>query len=738
MGINYLATFIDHNEREFDLMKAIKFFHSILLTAIFLVLAGCDTGPDGTGPVAPGPVAPVLVVKPEDQNYQAQFGDVPVTATKEAAIQVMSSGEKSFNVNVLPQLAPPFSIVQDNCSSRAVPPGSTCTFTILFAPTAAGSFSHSFDFPFDAANKITVNMSGRGIAGDTNTNTPPTEPTPPGASLILKLEADIKLLRFSWNALSDATEYRLMGNLGAGTEFSQVIDTIPANVTNIDYDISFHRFTLNEASYRIEACNNLGCNTVSNEVDVLDVMLDAIGYIKSSQPSFGSEFGRAVALSGDGNTLAVGAGAGLEINTSASDVGEVYIFARGEDGWYQQAQIKASNRNDLHQFGSSVALSADGNTLLVGAPGEDSASSGINGSQNYDLFSASKGAAYLFTRSGTTWNQTTYIKASNPDIGDAFGEAVAISADGNTLAVAASGEDSNATGSGGDQDNDSITNSGAVYLFLRSSGVWAQKAYVKASNPQAGDGFGSGLALSGDGNTLAVTAQWEDSNAPAIDGNQLDNSATDSGAAYVFTRSDALWVQQAYVKAASPAMLDEFGSSVALNGDGSVLAVGAYKEDGIAVDSGAVYTYQRTANVWSQARYIKSPNAQAGDGFGGAVALNRDGDILAAGASGEDSIATGVAGNQADNSAPDSGAVYLFSADAADGQYVKATNTRVVRDLFGTPTGDRFGSYGAVSISGDGNTLAVGALFEDGSAAGINGSSTYGGSSSDSGAVYLY
>ena len=368
-----------------------------------------------------------------------------------------------------------------------------------------------------------------------------------------------------------------------------------------------------------------------------------------------------------------------------------------------------------------MALSVDGNTLVVGAPGEG----------------YSTGAVYLFTRSGTRWNETTYFTASNPDISDNFGTAVAISADGNTLAVAATGEDSNATGIGGDQNNDSAAYSGAVYLFLRSSGVWTRQAYVKASNSQAGDGFGSGLALSGDGNTLAVTAQWEDSNAPAINGNQLDNSATDSGAAYVFTRSDALWVQQAYVKAASPAMLDEFGSSVALNGNGSVLAVGAYKDDDTAVDSGAVYIYQRTADVWSQARYIKAPNAQAGDGFGSAVALSRDGEILAVGARGEDSSAIGVAGNQADNSSPNSGAVYLFSAIPADSQYVKATSTRY-KDAFGTHLGDLFGSYGAVSLSGDGNTLAVGAQYENGSAAGINHGKTTNGYLDKSGAVYLY
>ena len=112
---------------------------------------------------------------------------------------------------------------------------------------------------------------------------------------------------------------------------------------------------------------------------------------------------------------------------------------------------------------------------------------------------------------------------------------MALSAAGNTLAVGAWHEDSNATGIGGNQTDNSAEASGAVYVFARNgAGVWSQQAYVKASNPEANDRFSSDVTLSGDGNTLAVGAYWEDSNATGIGGNQADDSTGNSGAVYLY------------------------------------------------------------------------------------------------------------------------------------------------------------------------------------------------------------
>ncbi|HET9387045.1 MAG TPA: hypothetical protein VFO67_18060, partial [Gemmatimonadales bacterium] len=239
----------------------------------------------------------------------------------------------------------------------------------------------------------------------------------------------------------------------------------------------------------------------------------------------------------------------------------------------QVGYLKASNPSERAQFGDAVALSGDGNTLAVGARGESGAAAGINGNQA-DASALSSGAVYVFVRQSDRWVQQAYLKASNPGDNDQFGSLVALSADGNTLAVSAYFEDSRATGVNGDQADNSMEQSGAVYVFARRGAVWSQQAYLKASNTgesDDGDQFGFSLALSDDGNTLAAGAISEDSADARINGNQADNSASSAGAVYVFTRTGSRWSQQAYIKSSSPNGADAndlFGYSVGLSADG--------------------------------------------------------------------------------------------------------------------------------------------------------------------------
>src|SRR5215470_18834621 len=148
-----------------------------------------------------------------------------------------------------------------------------------------------------------------------------------------------------------------------------------------------------------------------------------------------------------------------------------------------------------------------------------------------------------------------YVKASNPKadaklgFGSALtGQTLVMSRDGNTMAVAAPDENSGAKGVNGNQKDESAGGAGAVYIFTRGDAgkPWTQQAYLKASNTDPYDSFGFALALSANGNTLAVTATREDSNARGVNGNQDDNSAEDSGAVYIFTRAGGKWSQQAY------------------------------------------------------------------------------------------------------------------------------------------------------------------------------------------------
>ncbi|QOJ04896.1 MAG: FG-GAP repeat protein [Planctomycetia bacterium] len=194
----------------------------------------------------------------------------------------------------------------------------------------------------------------------------------------------------------------------------------------------------------------------------------------------------------------------------------------------QQAYLKASNTGANDQFGQSVAVSGD--TVVVGAYREDSSATGVNGNQA-DNSAADSGAAYVFVRSGGVWSQQAYLKASNTGADDRFGNSVSVS--GGTVVVGAYQEDSSATGVNGNGADNSASNSGAAYVFVRSSGVWSQQAYLKASNTGATDQFGYSVAVSGD--NVVVGAPGEDSSATGVNGNGANNSAADSGAAYVFT-----------------------------------------------------------------------------------------------------------------------------------------------------------------------------------------------------------
>ena len=174
----------------------------------------------------------------------------------------------------------------------------------------------------------------------------------------------------------------------------------------------------------------------------------------------------------------------------------------------------------------------------MGTADEDCPATGVNPAACDDDREAatSVGAAAVFVRDGTTWTQQAYIKASNTGVADQFGIRLALSGDGDALAVAGPSEDSDGQGINGTQDNDSAIEAGAVYLFTRNGAEWAQQAFVKGSNTEAFDEFGGSVALNGDGRTLVVGARGEDSAAPAVNGDQADNALDESGAVYVFTR----------------------------------------------------------------------------------------------------------------------------------------------------------------------------------------------------------
>lgn len=453
-------------------------------------------------------------------------------------------------------------------------------------------------------------------------------------------------------------------------------------------------------------------------------------YIKASNGRENDHFGVGVAISE--GTLAVGApledGVGVGVDGDATtttvdgNTGAVYVFVKTPTGWQQQGYLKPANPASGSGFGTTLALRGD--TLVVGAPGEASRASGVDGNMNDPCLDpnavggsvnepcpAPSGAAYVFERRFGHWAQSAYLKASDSQPASSFGTALALS--DNALVVGAPNHSISAA--------KAINASGAAYVFERGPGGWFQSALLQAAHPDNYDYFGTAVAMRGD--TVVVGAPGESSSATVVNGDDTNNGAVRSGAAYVFKRDHQGYKQTTYLKPTNTRADATFGSSVAL--DGAFVAVGApgesssgrgvdsRKNDADAPYSGAVYVFAAAGETYEQAAYLKASNADAEDVFGSALAF--DGGVLAVAACGasygngspafgEDGLATGVGGAAGNDDAKQSGAVYLFSTNDGAWQqlaYVKASNAEA-KDFFGR------------SLALADGDLAVGAEMESG------------------------
>ena len=527
-----------------------------------------------------------------------------------------------------------------------------------------------------------LTLSGCGGGDGDNTAVSPFTPT---LTLTVSVQ-DIKTLRLSWTGTDLATGYRLFVEAD-NAAVRVAVATLPASTTQHDLQV-FLPDQVN-ARYILQACNAAGCADAASANVETALLNSAVGYFKAALP--GGHAGKSVALSGDGSTLAVGA---YTDDHQVIDSGSVYIFSRGPAGWVQQALVKAATpaANDL--FGTSVALSSDGQRLLVGASG----------------YASNRGAIFVFERISGQWVQDWFQEDPYPwtaqDNWRKFGWALALSGDGNTLVAG--------------RDDDDVT----AVVFTRDAGLWTSQAAI----PTMAFYNGSAFALSGDGNTLVVGRR----NAAIAAGT--------AGVVDVYERVNSAWQLSTQLTAANAGNGDGFGWSVALASDGQTIAVGAIFEDGDAtgingldgngsLNSGAVYVFARSAGTWSQQAYVKASNTGEFDWFGYAVSLSADGNTLAVTANDEDSSAQGLNGPQDNNAASASGAAYVFRRRGGEwhqSRYIKATNTEST---------DRFGD--GIALSGDGQSLAVGSTSEDSAATGIGGDQNDN-SGGGSGAVYLY
>jgi hypothetical protein len=491
--------------------------------------------------------------------------------------------------------------------------------------------------------------------------------------------------------------------------------------------------------------------------------------LKASNANYNDQFGTggvlygdAVAISIDGTTLAVGAtfeaGGASDINGDQLDnslygAGAVYIYSNQGEQWVQSAYIKPSNPGIMDNFGYSVEISENGDTLVVSSVFEASSQSGINADPNDDSLPQS-GAVYVFQRNNGQWVEEAYIKAPNTghmpedpvalSDGDQFGFHLSLSADGNTLAVSAITEDGAVSGLNGDMDNNEAISAGAVYIYERDDSGWSFSDYIKAGNAGGGDLFGYSLSFSGDANTLAVSGYDEDGSL-ASNNEVQDDDVNGMGAVYVFERDNSGWNQTAYLKNSYQERNDSMSVVVDLSYDGRTLVAGVLDEDSMAtgvnpvpepdwelnLSTGGVYVFVKDSDdAWVQEAYIKASNTGVEDWFGSRLELAPSGNVLFVAAQLEDSDSQGIDGDQANDNAQEAGAVYFYARE--DGEwsqryYFKASNTEEY---------DEFGS--SLSSNFDGSLFAISARGED-SAVGEDGNVNPSDNSLiESGAVYLF
>jgi len=363
----------------------------------------------------------------------------------------------------------------------------------------------------------------------------------------------------------------------------------------------------------------------------------------ASDPGKKDHLGQAVVL--DGDTALVGA---YRDDAAATDSGSAFVFVRQGTTWTQQTILAASDGDNGDRFGASLCL--EGDTAIIGA----------NGHETAGPFS---GAAYVFVRTGTVWSEQAKLTASDANIDDLFGTAVALH--GDTAVVGASS-----------RDDPGAIYAGGVYVFERSGTLWNQRAILTADEPGVGDAFDCSLALRGD--TLVCGAMFDDL-----------GWLQDAGSAWVFVRTGTSWSRQAMLTAPDAARDRSFGRGVALDGD-TVLVGTPLDEPGGHWWAGAAHAYVRSGTTWSHQAKLVADDGRAHDCFGVAISLCGDRALIAAHV---DDLGSRV----------DAGSAYVFERNG--------TRWRQEAKLIASngAGGDYFGS----SVHLDGGRALIGAPLRD-------------------------
>lgn len=376
--------------------------------------------------------------------------------------------------------------------------------------------------------------------------------------------------------------------------------------------------------------------------DATGLAIEQVAKLTTDDPTRG--FGRAVALSGDGSTVIIGA---LDEDAPAPPPGVAYVFSRDGSSWRQQTTLTLDNSIN------SAALSSDGSTAIIGAQNATSESSGAvyvfrqsggswrqqttltaDTTQSFGAavamsddgstaviadfvisrqVGAQPGSAYVFTQSGGSWRQQTELVPADADAMDAIGSSVAISSDGSTALIGA-----------GNDDTSTASSSGAAYVFSQGGGSWGQQTKLAADDGDSEDTFGASVAMSSDGSTAIISARKD-----------ADPNGRESGSAYVFNQTDGSWRQQAKLAADDGSRGDHFGSSVTIAADGSTVLIGAGDANPLGNRSGSAYLFSRPDGTWNQQAKLTADDGQAEDFFGRSVIISADASTALIGAPGD-------------------------------------------------------------------------------------------------------
>lgn len=519
-------------------------------------------------------------------------------------------------------------------------------------------------------------------------------PDPP----VLLLETRLmKEFVFGWEPREDVEHYHLEERPSPQEAFVRIAEEI--RESSLVLTVPLH--LRHSASYRLLACNAAGC-TPSEPVAPEDALMGAIGYFKASDGLGNHNFGFSLAMSRDGRTLAVGAPNYNNPETGTQGVasaGAAYVYTRGDDGNWQEAVLNVTPHIAGSRFGTRLALSGDGRLLVVAAvPPYD-----------VDITSERTGRIYTFVRDASgawTLEDEDGLLAMNDPMNTAEAR-IALSADGSTLAAGFSHY----------SDPNVGQESGVVRVYGRDGAGWSLQGELQPSNIGAGDGFGRAVALSAEGNVLAVGAHHEDGNAASTIG-ASNNSASNAGAVYTFERNDAgAWVQQRYLKARDALRDAAFGASLSFGGDDTLLAVGAPGEGNN--QAGVAYVFERTSAepgaAWQERVSVRAAIEGGRDWFGYSVALDGRGELLFVGAANDGRDGAGVFGHpdgiEPVRDAPAVGAVYVFQRGASIGNWPITAYLKSSVSQADLRSGDRFGD--AIAINHDGQTVAVGAHLDD-------------------------